>query len=165
LNVNFILFFCNELNKSAVIVRKVFMKKVIVVFALIVGLIACEKSSNQIDLSTTTDSVNIAVGSCTEKLYSSNTRIKYCFDSLLNDSRCPYNAICIWGGYAKARVKVTINNTQHTLELCTPSILSNLKADTTVSGIQFKLAGITPENGLPNSTYDDYRIILKVKGY
>ncbi|MEI2709368.1 MAG: hypothetical protein V9E96_10190 [Chitinophagaceae bacterium] len=61
------------------------MKGIIVVFVIIVGLIACEKSSNQIDLSTTTDSVNIAVNSCIERLYSSNIRIKYCFDSLLQD--------------------------------------------------------------------------------
>ena len=74
------------------------MKGIIVVFVIIVGLIACEKSSNQIDLSTTTDSVNIAVNSCIERLYSSNIRIKYCFDSLLQDYRCPYNAMCIWEG-------------------------------------------------------------------
>jgi hypothetical protein len=163
--INFILFSCNETNKYTVNERKVFMKGIIVVFVIIVGLIACEKSSNQIDLSTTTDSVNIAVNSCIERLYSSNIRIKYCFDSLLQDYRCPYNAMCIWEGYAKARFTVSINNLQHTIELYTPNVQSNFKADTIISGIHIRLENVTPENGDPSSTYDDYKAILKVVGY
>ncbi len=136
------------------------MKKIIVVISIVLAFVACAKSTNEINLSTTTDSVNIPVGTCTEKLYEQNIHIKYCFDSLLQDSRCPYNAFCIWGGYAKARFKITVNNQLHTVELYSPN--PNFNSDTVINGIRFAFENITPENGFPNSTYNDYRAILRV---
>lgn len=149
-----------NINNSQVS-KIVIMKKIVVVISIVLAFVACEKSTNEINLSTTTDSVNIPVGNCTEKLYEQNIGINYCFDSLLQDSRCPYNAFCIWGGFAKARFKITVNNQLHTVELYSPN--PNFNSDTVIGGIRFAFENITPENGFPNSTYNDYRAILKVR--
>lgn len=136
------------------------MKSYLTILIIVITLFACEKRTNSIHLNTTTDSVNLPVGQCIEKSYEQNIRINYCFDSLLQDSRCPYQLVCVWGGFAKARFKVTINNQSHTIELYSPN--TQFKSDTVLNGIHFAFENITPENGFPNSNYNDYRAILKV---
>lgn len=136
------------------------MKKIVSLVMIVCTFVACEKGSNSINLTTSTDSVNIAVGKCIEKYYEQKLRINYCFDSLLQDSRCPYQLVCIWGGFAKARFKITLNNQLHTVELYSPN--TQFKNDTVLNGIRFAFENLTPENGFPNSTYNDYRAILRV---
>lgn len=136
------------------------MKKILTILIIVSTLLGCEKRTNSINLNTTTDSVNLPVGQCTERLYEQNIRINYCFDSLLQDSRCPYQLVCVWGGFAKARFKITMNNQLHYVELYSPN--TQFKSDTVLNGIRFVFENITPENGFPNSIYNDYRVILRV---
>lgn len=63
------------------------------------------------------------------------------FDSLLNDSRCPPEAMCFWEGNVQAKFSLTTaNKVKHFFVLN-----NNLQPrDTTIAGIHFQLVEITP---------------------
>jgi len=88
--------------------------------------------------------------------------ITCCLDSVLQDSRCPVNAICVWQGIAVARFKVKAPGTAHTITLATWKFQSYLK-DTTVSGFKIEFVNL---NGQNNATkpfgYNDYVAEVKV---
>lgn len=134
-------------------------------FIVVVTLQSCVKAAKApLDLTKETDSINIAVKECITKTYIDNTTIQYCFDSLVHDSRCPDNAICIWQGVAIAKFSITINNTNHQFNLGTLNFSAlSTKTDTTISSIKIHLENITP---YPITTspinYNTYRAILKV---
>ena len=66
-------------------------------------------------------------------------RIK--FVELVDDSRCPTDTNCIWGGNAKIMVRVTKNGRSKDLELNT-----GLEPKEVVfAGYSFRLVGLTPE--------------------
>jgi hypothetical protein len=124
------------------------MKKITIILATIVCtvsfIISCKKQSE----ATTTlpylikDSILINVDSC-KNITHNNINCNICFDTLLNDSRCPIDAICIWQGVAQTRFKVNFNSQVHLIRLATDNIL-NYKTDTTISGITFHLEELTP---------------------
>ena len=49
------------------------------------------------------DTIDLGYGNC---LNDYNNQITFCFDSVITDSRCPENVICIWAGEAIARFSV-----------------------------------------------------------
>jgi hypothetical protein len=107
-------------------------------------IISCKKQSK-----TTTaipylikDSTLINVDSC-KNITHNNIYYNICFDTLLNDSRCPLDAICVWQGLAQARFKLSFNSQVYFINLATDNTL-NYKTDTTIAGINFHLSELTP---------------------
>ncbi len=43
--------------------------------------------------------------------------LSLCFDSVLTDSRCPEDMLCLWAGEAIARFSLTIRGEKHLLDL------------------------------------------------
>ena len=71
----------------------------------------------------------------------SGTKLKIKFIAMVEDSRCPTDANCIWAGNAKIKIRVSKNGkAAKTFELN-----SNLAPTTVVfEGHEFKLTALTP---------------------
>lgn len=66
------------------------------------------------------------------------------FISVLEDSRCPVRAVCVWAGNAKVRIDVSIRHRQKkTIELNTGLDPRTVEFE----GYQFKLVSVTPRPG------------------
>jgi hypothetical protein len=62
-------------------------------------------------------------------------------DSVLNDSRCPSDGICVWAGNAQVRFVYSKSNERISLVLNT---LPSFRTDTLINGYRIKLIGLTP---------------------
>lgn len=121
------------------------MKKIAILFTLffctLITFIACKKQKETAAITLPyfqKDSITINVDSCKNV-----GNIRVCFDTLLSESRCPTDAICTWAGFAAIRLKCNVNNQNYFLRLATDSV-AGYKNDTTIAGINFKLAELTP---------------------
>jgi hypothetical protein len=62
------------------------------------------------------------------------------FVELVEDSRCPADAQCVWAGNAKIKIRVTLNGRGHDLSLDT----NGAHQSATAEGYTIKLVGLTP---------------------
>ena len=77
-------------------------------------------------------------------------------DSVVQDSRCPNLAVCVWQGMAVARFNVSLENTQQTITLSTTKI-GEYDTNTTVGGFKIELIDVSPYPELNKPTdYKDY---------
>jgi hypothetical protein len=70
-------------------------------------------------------------------------RIKIRLTSVLEDSRCPVGATCVWAGNARVKLEVTRGRSRRTIELSTtlePKVVSAL-------GYSFRLVDLKPLPG------------------
>jgi hypothetical protein len=83
----------------------------------------------------------------------------------INESRCPKGAECIWAGYAAARFDLIVDgNTKHTFDLATIDLLPELRRDTLINGMTFKLLDITPYPDLSKEyKIADYKVIVSIE--
>lgn len=100
---------------------------------------------------------------CAEgKIASDN--LKLCFDSVIEDSRCPANAMCIWQGAAVARFVFTKNNETASFRLSTINMAPNYIKDTVVLGYKIEFINMSPYPGtvpspIPNK---DRKVEIKI---
>jgi hypothetical protein len=82
----------------------------------------------------------------------------------INESRCPKGAECIWAGYAAARFDLIVDgNTGHTFNLATIDLSPELRRDTLINGMTFKLLDITPYPDLSKEyKISDYKVIVSI---
>jgi hypothetical protein len=114
------------------------MKAFLAAITLVI-FFSCKKESD-------TDTVSVEVGNCSELPLESEDYI-LCFDSVVEDSRCPANAVCVWQGVAKAKFRFTINNQEHPVTLSTSDLPPYYSNDTTVAGYHLKLTSLLPYPG------------------
>ncbi|MFT3751643.1 MAG: hypothetical protein QM800_01810 [Paludibacter sp.] len=78
-------------------------------------------------------------------------------DSVLNDSRCPIGAVCVWEGNAQVRFDLkTEGNYHYTFNLNTHR---SFRQDTLIRGIRFKLIDVLPYPDINKTfNYQDYRV-------
>ena len=84
---------------------------------------------------------------------------------MINESRCPKGATCIWAGYASARFNLIVDgNTAHTFDLATIDLSPDLRRDTLKNGMTYNLIDITPYPDL-NREYniEDYKVIVTIE--
>ena len=67
-------------------------------------------------------------------------------DSVLQDSRCPEDVICIWAGNAQGRFNIIAEGRFHHQIILNTTL--PMQQDTTLHGINYKLMSLSPE---PNS--------------
>jgi type 1 fimbria pilin len=65
------------------------------------------------------------------------------FNSVLEDSRCPADVVCIWAGNAKASFTFTTDSGEETFLLNTLGG-SDMPSDTVIGGFRIKLDGLNP---------------------
>ena len=81
------------------------------------------------------------------ELYQSKTSdFSIAFDSVLQDSRCPEDVICIWAGNAQGRFNIIAEGRFHHQIILNTTL--PMQQDTTLHGINYKLMSLSPE---PNS--------------
>jgi hypothetical protein len=68
-----------------------------------------------------------------------------CFDSLVSDSRCPRESVCIWEGEAIARFTLKVNGQERSVTLSTNGF--SQPADTLLLGYRIRFADLTPYPG------------------
>ena len=84
------------------------------------------------------DTIYLAYRDC---LYKPEDRFYICLDSVLNDSRCPAGALCIWEGNAEVRFKFEkLNENPILFNLNTYRSFTN---DTIIDGYKFTLLGLS----------------------
>lgn len=73
-------------------------------------------------------------------------KVRICYDSLLQDSRCPVGMMCIWAGVAAGKFSFSVNSEEHILTLATAN-LAGYRKDTTVGNYHIELLEIAPYPG------------------
>lgn len=117
------------------------------------GLVACESSTSPtvpVDQQFTMapgDTVDVA-----------DTSLRVRFDGVLNDSRCPIDAVCIQGGDAEVRLTASNDGAPQLITLHTGSM-----TPVVFDGFTFTLVELTPypfsSQPFPSS---DYRATLRI---
>jgi hypothetical protein len=83
----------------------------------------------------------------------------------IDESRCPKGAECFWAGFAAARFNLIVDgNTEHTFDLATIDLSPELRRDTLINGITYKLQDITPYPDLSKDyKITDYKVIVSIE--
>ena len=122
------------------------MKIFLLFLVLITGLIGCNKEKNLKSgdlLLILNDTTEIAL----HKVYTNyENSLSIKMDSILEDSRCPIGAQCVWSGIAGARFDFILNKKLTRFDLYT---LNNLNypvwhKDTIISGYKIQLIELNP---------------------
>ena len=120
------------------------MKPMLIAITLVL-IFSCKKETQ-----TTIDTVTVSLNNCSE-YPADNQPYSLCFDSLVEDSRCPANAVCVWQGVAKAKFRFQVNNQDHIIRLATMDMAPYYSVDTTAGGYHLKLVNILPYPVYPNT--------------
>jgi hypothetical protein len=72
--------------------------------------------------------------------------LRLCFDSLISDSRCPANAMCVWAGSAVAKFSLTKNEQSTSFTLATLKY-GNYNEDTVLLGYKIEFVNLSPYPG------------------
>lgn len=79
-------------------------------------------------------------------VFSSNKPM-ICFDSLLTDSRCPTNAVCVWVGYAAGKFSFLLNGVVYPFKLSTFDLHGSYSRDTIIAGYKIEFVNLLPYPG------------------
>lgn len=107
---------------------------------IIICLFACKKS---VDIE---QPFVVKLNQCNQVTVN-NQSIRICYDSLIEDSRCPKNAVCVWQGVARVKLSATISGEQHSFHLSTVNMQPDYRTDTVLSGYKFQLINVHPYPG------------------
>ena len=75
------------------------------------------------------------------------SNLRLCFDSLMSDSRCPANAMCVWQGTAIAKFSFTKDNETKTFVLSTLEMPPSYTKDTVLMGYKIEFVNLSPYPG------------------
>jgi hypothetical protein len=129
-------------------------RKFLLPFCIIILFVACRKANSDEE-----QLVKVELEECTLKTFG-NEPVILCFDSLVQDSRCPPNAVCIWQGVAQGRFSFRVNNQRSSFVLSTNKVLAGTITDTTIQNYTITLVDIQPYagNNTPSPGFAEVRI-------
>lgn len=107
---------------------------------LFMCLAACKKSSTPRALEGA-----VLLGGCKSEMFGSEEVI-ICYDALVNESRCPAEAYCIWEGLAIGKFTFKVNTEIHTFNLATRRFTA-INQDTIIANYKIHLENIDPYPG------------------
>ena len=89
--------------------------------------------------------------------------IKVCLDSVIEDSRCPLDVVCVWQGTAVAKFSVTVNDQERPVTLATYSRPGFPPSDTILLGYKIEFLDLLPYPEV-GKTHDisEYRAELRI---
>ncbi len=128
------------------------MLRILVWLILSVGLLACEKSR-------TTAETEVNLSECSN-VWIKGDNTKLCYDSLVQDSRCPAGVVCSWEGMANVKLSLQVDNAQYLLQLSTVDNRPYFKIIDT-AGYRIELLDVHPYPGF--TTRSSYTPIIKVR--
>lgn len=111
-----------------------------------VVIILMAHSCSKKDIALREGTVELALKRCGNGDIGGNN-LRLCFDSLLSDSRCPANAMCIWQGTATAKFSLTKDNETKTFVLSTLNQPPTYKKDTILMGYKIEFVNLSPYPG------------------
>ncbi|MDH5397168.1 MAG: hypothetical protein OEX02_03430 [Cyclobacteriaceae bacterium] len=102
------------------------------------------------------DTINIGYGDCLSDVEQKTT---ICFESVITDSRCPENTVCIWAGEAIARFRFkTRNDDPITIDLLAGTV------DTLVYDYRISFLNLLPYPNSENQIrQEDYKAIIIIR--
>jgi hypothetical protein len=124
--------------------KNIFLRSSVGALALIMLGVACKKNNG-----TPADPSTVALYHC-----NSNPSIPsapyICFDSLITNSLCPEDVVCVWSGCAIIKTTFHENGNAHSFKMIIPA-LKNFGAvnDTTINGYRIVFKDLKPN---PNTT-------------
>ena len=124
----------------------------ILIIASTIGIIGCKKES--LNEATYT----IKVNECTP---SAGENFTVCFDSLITDSRCPIDAICVWEGFALAKFSLHQNGNVIPFSLATRAF-QQYHQDTTINQIKISLQNILYETNVKSPSVVNTSAVFKI---
>ena len=88
----------------------------------------------------------------------STSQVRICFDSLLSDSRCPANAVCVWQGFAAGKFSLSADGETYPFKLSTVDLPGLFPKDTVISGYKIEFINLSPYPGtVPGPIPDNVR--------
>ena len=100
--------------------------------------------------------IQIGVQKCAEGNIGSDN-LTLCVDSVLEDSRCPSDVVCVWAGRAVVKFSLIKNEQTYPFALSTLNMPNSYKKDTIISGYKIELINLHPyprfSSPAPNSKY------------
>ncbi|HET9825484.1 MAG TPA: hypothetical protein VFP87_09120 [Chitinophagaceae bacterium] len=105
---------------------------------------------------------SVAWHHCSQGKFGSQ-HVQICFDSLLQDSRCPIGAMCVWQGTAVVRFGFTVNDSRANITLSTLNLPGSYHSDTTLMGYKIEFLNLQPfpQINVPRNV-SDYKADLKI---
>ena len=100
---------------------------------------SCRKSSDIAD-------GYIMVKRCEERIVN-GSKVSICFNKLVEDSRCPLRAMCIWQGVAKGNFSFRAGNQETEFSLSTLTMKPAYNRDTVLFGYKIHLVDFKPYPG------------------
>jgi len=111
---------------------------------LLVGIIVlfsgCKKTATK-----SGDIVSVEMEQCVQKLYGADN-LSLCLDELVEDSRCPTNANCVWQGVARLRFSMQLQNQSYRFVLSTSNV-QPFRTDTIIQQYRISLFQVKPYPG------------------
>lgn len=112
------------------------MKKLVILEILVILLtVNCQKDNNYLIQSQTFE---LKYG---ETKINTDYGLSISLDSVLNDSRCPSKAVCVWAGNAEVRFVYLKDNNSVKFVLNT---LPTFRTDSLINGYRIKLINLSP---------------------
>ena len=111
---------------------------------VLIGVVAlasgCKKATTE-----TSYTIRVAMEQCVQKRYGADN-LSLCLDEVVEDSRCPINANCVWQGVARLRFSMQLQNQSYRFVLSTSNVQS-FRTDTTIQQYRISLCQVTPYPG------------------
>jgi hypothetical protein len=83
-------------------------------------------------------------------------------DTVIQDSRCPIKATCVWEGAAVARFKIKLDNTYSSITLATTRF-GEYDSSTVMAGFKIEFINLAPHPELDEPiNYNDYVAEVKI---
>lgn len=106
--------------------------------------------------------MQIGFGRCAEGKIAGD-KLKICFDKVIEDSRCPADAICVWQGAAVAEFSLTKNHETASFRLSTINMPPNYIKDTILMGYKIEFINMSPYPGTVPSPISDNDRKVEIK--
>lgn len=127
----------------------------LIVPALLLVIASCKKPAAQVNEN------YISVNKC-QAFNRDGKILTLCLDSVIQDSRCPINTVCVWQGIAVAQFTASSQNTKEVITLATNKFEPYTR-DTTLSGFKIEFINLTPHKDMGKPfNYKDYVAEVKI---
>jgi len=125
-------------------------------------MILMANSCSKRDVELREGTIELALKRCGNGHIGGNS-LRLCFDSLVSDSRCPANAMCIWQGTATAKFSFTKNNETKTFVLSTLDLPPTYTKDTVLMGYKIEFVNLSPYPGTVSTPVPADKIKAELK--
>ena len=99
---------------------------------------------------------------CSQKYFGSD-KVRICFDSLVEDSRCPIGALCFWQGIAVVRFSFYVNNDDRELTMAPLNSPPLYPSDTSVLGYKIEFVSLQPYSKIGEiRKLSEYKVEIKI---